>query len=102
MKRIVLVVTAALALVACKKEAPPPPPPAAAAPAPDKPEGQVNIVAWPGETLGLWAMEQSASLDTEAAWTDVPLWMIEYDAASGLRKHVATNSPTGFYRLRKL
>jgi hypothetical protein len=47
-------------------------------------------------------MEQSTSLDTGAVWTDVPLWQIQYDAASGLRKHVATNSPMGFYRLRKL
>jgi hypothetical protein len=61
-----------------------------------------NIVAWPGETLGLWAMEQSPALGAGAVWTDVPLWTIEYDAASGLRKHIATNSPAGFYRLRKL
>jgi hypothetical protein len=64
--------------------------------------GQTNIVAWPGETLGLWALEQSPSLDPETAWKDIPLWEIEYDAASGLRKHVATSSPMGFYRLRKL
>jgi hypothetical protein len=64
--------------------------------------GGTNIVAWPGEVPGLWAMEQSPALDAGAAWTDVPLWLIEYDAASGLRKHVATNSPMGFYRLRKL
>lgn len=47
MKRTMLVAAAALALAACKKEAPPPPPPPAA-PEPPKPEGQVNIVAWPG------------------------------------------------------
>jgi hypothetical protein len=64
--------------------------------------GGTNIVAWPGEVLGLWAMEQSSALDAGAVWTDVPLWLIQYDAASGLRKHVATNSPMGFYRLRKL
>ena len=64
--------------------------------------GGTNIVAWPGEVLGLWAMEQSPALGAGAVWADVPLWLIEYDAASGLRKHVATNSPMGFYRLRKL
>ncbi len=47
MKRTMLVAAAALALAACKKEAPPPPPPPAN-PEPPKPEGQVNIVAWPG------------------------------------------------------
>jgi hypothetical protein len=61
-----------------------------------------NIVAWPGETLGLWAMQQSPAIGAGEAWTDVPLWLIEYNAASGLRKHIATNSPMGFYRLRKL
>ena len=64
--------------------------------------GGTNIIAWPGEVLGLWAMEQSPALDAGAAWTDVPLWLIQYDATSGLRKHVATNSPMSFYRLRKL
>jgi len=64
--------------------------------------GGTNIVAWPGEVLGLWAMEQSPALGAGAVWTDVPLWLIQYDAASGLRKHAATNSPMGFYRLRKL
>jgi hypothetical protein len=64
--------------------------------------GGTNIVAWPGEVLGLWAMEQSPALDAGAVWTNVPLWLIEYDAVSGLRKHVATNSPMAFYRLRKL
>jgi hypothetical protein len=64
--------------------------------------GGTNIVTWPGEVLGLWAMEQSPELGAGAVWTDIPLWLIKYDAASGLRKHVATNSPMGFYRLRKL
>jgi hypothetical protein len=64
--------------------------------------GGTNFVNWPGEVPGLWAMEQSPTLDAGAVWTDVPLWLIHYDASSGLRKHAATNSPMGFYRLRKL
>jgi hypothetical protein len=64
--------------------------------------GGTNYVNWPGEVLGLWTMEQSPGLGAEAAWTDIPVWQVEYDAASGLRKYVATNSPMGFYRLRKL
>ncbi|MFT3916652.1 MAG: ABC transporter substrate-binding protein [Anaeromyxobacteraceae bacterium] len=47
MKRTMLVAAAALALAACKKDAPPPPPPPVN-PEPPKPEGQVNIIAWPG------------------------------------------------------
>ena len=64
--------------------------------------GGTNFVNWPGEVPGLWAMEQSPALDAGAVWTNVPLWLIHYDASSGLRKHAATNSPMGFYRLRKL
>jgi len=77
MKRIVLVVTAALALVACKKEAPPPPPPAAAAPAPDKPEGQVNIVAWPGY------IERG---ETDKAYD----WVTQFEKDSGCKVNVKT------------
>ena len=64
--------------------------------------GGTNIVTWPGEVLGVWAMQESPALGAGEVWTDVPLWQIKYDAASGLRKHIATNSPMGFYRLRKL
>lgn len=64
--------------------------------------GGTTLVAWPGENLGLWALQQAPSLQSGVEWKDVNLWEIEYDAASGQRKYVATNSPMAFFRLRKL
>ena len=61
-----------------------------------------TVIAWPGENLGLWAMQRSPALGEGAEWKDVNLWEIEYDAASGLRKHLVAEAPMAFYRLRKL
>jgi hypothetical protein len=64
--------------------------------------GGTNIITWPGENLGLGAMQQAPSLKPGTEWKDVNFWEVEYDAASGLRQYVATNAPMAFYRLRKL
>jgi putative spermidine/putrescine transport system substrate-binding protein len=80
MKRTVIGALAVLGLAACKQEAPPAPPPAPAAapaPAPDQPEGQVNIVAWPGY---IERGETDKNYD----------WVTQFEKESGCKVNVKT------------